>query len=532
MVGSTILPVRSNVCAPWAAFLSLITLAAGISTWSLAANKMIYGETGRLDRFDPYTIHEASGHRLADLIFDGLVEIGPGYEYISSLATRWKISPNRTVVKFYLRDDVTWHDHSGATPRKFTATDVVKTIDIVIDGGSEIPNKSRFDAISHARAISDYEVDVYLNYAVHDPLRLMMFKILPSHQFAGMSAMKRSLKFSTSPVGTGPYKFVAANSQGEIMLSANASYFKGAPRIKTVLMRSFTDQSVLSKSLMYASLDLATYISPRDLSEVMGDKRVGVVSYDALSYSFIGINTARPYLSDKRLRQALTHAINREEMLEAFFEGKGDIISGPFPPSSWAYNLDIKPRKYNIERAKKLIELSGFRNASQPLHFAVPLSGNGEMIKRIVLAYQNYLAQVGIKVDLQFMDWLVWKEKVLRDRDYDLTIASWSFDDASNIASLFHSSQSVAWGHNLVQFKNPQVDALLNEAAATNDPQKRKAIYHKLHAILSDEAPYTYLWTLKHHAAYQKRLQRVRVEPYAFFKHIVSWYATDGENLQ
>jgi peptide/nickel transport system substrate-binding protein len=126
------------------------------------------------------------------------------------------------------------------------------------------------------------------------------------------------------------------------------------------------------------------------------------------------------------------------------------------------------------------------------------------------------------------MDWLAPPPKVLGEQDYDVTIASWSFDDASNITSLFHSSSAKPWGNNFVQYRNPEVDALLTEAEATNDFDKRRAIYHKLHSILADEAPYTYLWTLMHHAAHNARVSSVRVEPFAFFKHIVSWQMKDA----
>jgi peptide/nickel transport system substrate-binding protein len=133
------------------------------------------------------------------------------------------------------------------------------------------------------------------------------------------------------------------------------------------------------------------------------------------------------------------------------------------------------------------------------------------------------MAKVGIKVELKFWDWLVWKKKILQEHDYDVTIAAWSFDDAANIMSLFHSSSAGAWGNNFVQYTNTEVDALLTEADTTNDFDKRRAIYHKLHALLADEAPYVYLWTLTHHGARQNRLTGVRVEPFAFFKHVYLW---------
>lgn len=513
--------------------LKILILLLGTNYVFAAGNSLIYGETGRLTQFDPYTVHEASGHRLSDLLFDSLISIGPGYEYVANLAVNWEKNSSATKVVFNLRPGVFWHPRSDAEkPMPFTANDVVRTIELITADKSEIPNKDRFNAISHAKALGDHKVEVYFRYAITDPLRVMMFKLLPAHMFPGQTVLTRDSQFATHPIGTGPYRFVKASGQGEILLTANKDYFRGAPKIESIVMRNFSDQSIMSKSLTFSSLDLVTYVSPRDIGEIAGDKRLGLVSYDALSYSFIGFNTSKPYLSDKNFRQGLSYAVNRQEMLDAFFDGKGDLISGPFPPSSWAYNLHIKPIGYDLERARKLITGAGYNSEKvKPFVFLVPLTGDGEMIKRIVLAYQSYLQQVGIAIDLQFTDWLVWKDRVLNKHDYDMTIASWSFDDASNILSLFHSSQTASWGHNFVQYKNPLVDTLLNEAEVTNDRAKKRAIYHKLHAILADETPYTFLWTLKHHAAYQKRIRRVRVEPYAFFRHIITWNV-GGEALQ
>ncbi len=528
-------------------------LVSGPVLWSLllvqtpakaADDQMVYGETTRLDTFDPYTIHEASGQRLTDLIFDSLVELSPGGEYVAELAKSWTVDNGGTDVTFTLKDNVSWHplpgsDGKAATPL-FSADDVVTTVRLLSSPSSEVPNRERFAVVKGAEKIDDHKVVIHLHRALVDPLRVMMFKILPAHLVGAAPSLKRDSDFAKAPVGTGPYQFVKANNQGEVLLSANSKYFAGKPKIEHIVMKSYSDQSIMAQSLMFNSLDLVTYVSPRDLGEVLGDNKLSVVPYDALSFSFFGMNTTRPALKDKRVRQAISHAINRQEMLEAFFQGKGRLISGPFPPTSWAYNLDVKPLDFDVARAKALLTAAGYTDkdgdgvvespAGKPLSlvFAVPLAGESEMIKRVVLAFQGYLEAAGLKVDLQFMDWIVWKKKVLEEHDYDVTIASWSFDDASNITSLFHSSSAKPWGNNFVMYSNPEVDSLLTEADATNDFDKRRAIYHKLHAILAEEAPYTYLWTLKQHAAHSTRLTGVRVEPFAFFKYIVSWQMEPG----
>lgn len=512
-----------------------------LSQTSVAASdgQLVYGETTRLDTFDPYTVHEGSGQRLSDLIFDSLVEVNPGGEYAASLAKSWTVENGGTQVTFTLRDDAVWHRAVGATgpagDMMFGADDVVSTIRLIQAPGSAIPNKERFAVIKSAEKIDQHKVSIHLHRALVDPLRALMFKILPNHVVGAAPNLARDSDFAKNPIGTGPYQFVKANPQGEVLLTANARYFRGKPAIENIVMKAYADQSIMAQSLMFNSLDLVTYVSPRDLGEVMGDAKLSVVPYDALSFSFFGMNTQRGALKDKRVRQAISFAVNRQEMLEAFFQGKGRLISGPFPPTSWAYNMDVKPLPFDVAKAKALLQAAGLTDkdgdgfvetaGGKPLQltFAVPLAGESEMIKRITLAFQGYLEAAGIKCDLQFMDWLVWKKKVLEEHDYDVTIASWSFDDASNITSLFHSSSSKAWGNNFVQYQNPEVDALLTEADATNDFDKRRAIYHKLHGILADDAPYTYLWTLMHHAAHNTRLTGVRVEPFAFFKYIVSW---------
>ena len=502
---------------------------------SIGKLAMTYGETTRLDTLDPFTSPEAAGQRLSDLVFDSLIEMGPGEAYIPSLAKSWVIGDGGTTVTVNLREDVVWHEgpqrQGGAA--KFNANDVVTTLRLLTNSASEVPNRERFNVIKSVEKTGDYTVVIRFSRALTDPLRTLMFKILPAHILGSAPALLRSSEFSRHPIGTGPYSVVKVSGQGEVLLTANSKYFRGAPQIPHIVMKAYSDQNVMAQSLMFNSLDLVTYVSPRDLGEMMGDSKLNVVPYDALSFSFFAMNNARGVLLDKRVRQAISQAINRQEMIDAFFQGKGRLISGPFPPSSWAYNLDVKPLSFDPARARSLLTAAGLRYkdgrlispTGQPvvLSFAVPLAGESEMIKRVVLAFQGYLETVGIKVELQFMDWLIWKKKVLGEHDYDVTIASWSFDDASNITSLFHSSSSKLWGNNFVQYKSTEVDSLLTEADVSNDFDMKRAIYHKIHAILAEDAPYTYLWTLQHHAAHNQRLTGVRVEPFAFFKYIRGW---------
>ena len=523
--------------------LSVLVIAVFISVLSSTAYPktskakiMVYGETGRLDAYDGYTSHEASAQRLSDLVLESLLYIDAAGKYTGGLARTWRKSKDGTYITIRLKPNVYWHPSPGKQGlKKLSSADVVTTVEVLQSPKSQIPNRERFQIIDRVEVIDDLQIKVFLTRASADPLRALMFKILPAHKFSSEKHLNRKSAFAKEPIGTGPYRFAATNRQGEVRLERFAKYHSREPKLEAIVLKQFSDQSVMAQSLMYRSLDLVTYVSPRDLGEVVGDKDLGVLSYDALSYSFFALNTKRGVLADKRVRQAINHAINRGEMLKAFFANKGQLISGPFPPSSWAYNIDVKPYEFSSDRARALLQRAGLRDvdgdrffedkSGKPLklQFVVPMTGEGDAIKRLSLALQGYLKQVGIRCELKFLDWINWKKKVLGKRDYDLTIASWSFDDASNITSLFHSSSVGAWGNNFVQYQNPEVDTLLTAAQASNDFDKRRAIYHRLHAILADEAPYVYLWTLMHHAAYGPRLSGVRVEPASFFKHIAGW---------
>ncbi|SMF67144.1 ABC transporter substrate-binding protein [Pseudobacteriovorax antillogorgiicola] len=519
--------------------LSLGLIALSSTSLGVESTRMVYGENTKLQAFDPYTSHESAGHRLADLLFDSLVTTGPGGTYEPHLAKSWTIENDGSAIHVVLKEKVFWHKEGKEPLKPLNAADIATTLRLIKSPNSEIPNAERFQVLKRVEVLSNHRVRIHFHRALAQPLKFLMFKVLPNHKLESTKSLTRDHSFNRTPIGTGPFAFVKSTPQGEIQLKRNPFYFKELPSITEVIMKPFVDNSIMTQSLLYSSLDLVTYISPRDVKEVGGDRNLDLVPYDAQNFSFVAMNMNHPQLKDKRIRQAINYSIDRREMLDAFFQGKGHLITGPFAPTSWAYNLNVPGYRFNQDRARELLKQAGFEDRDNngfvedtkgqeiQLTFAVPLAGESEMTKRIVLAYQNYLQVIGIKVELKFLEWTVWKAKVLGEHDFDLTIASWDFDDSSNITSLFHSQSARAWGNNFVSFQNPRVDSMLAEASSTNDFDKRQAIYKKLHSIISEESPYTFLWTLKHHAGHQRKLLGVRIEPFSFFKYVAQWQVSN-----
>ncbi|HEY8369686.1 MAG TPA: ABC transporter substrate-binding protein [Thermodesulfobacteriota bacterium] len=496
---------------------------------------LVYGEFGRPSTIDPITNNEMTALRLVELMFNGLVAINARQEIVADLAERWDVTDGDKRYVFDLRRDVVWHDG-----RPMTADDVVFTFQVMTNPKTVSSARLRYEFIEAVNRLDDHRVEVVLKRPILNALGKLTFKIIPRHALQGRDYLTRTDPFVQNPIGTGPYRLVRVTGDGEYVLAANERYYKGRPHIDTITMRPFADQNIMTQALLFNALDMIVQVSPRDLPQIDGDRRFVLTPYNALSYSFFAHNMKHPVLADRRVRQAITYAIDREEMLKAFFGGRGTLISGPFAPGSWAYNLDVQPYPFDVAKARALLEEAGLRDTDgdrivekdgEPVRLSlkVPIERESDSVKRVVLAFQNYLRAVGLDVKVEFREWQAWKEDVFGRQDFDIILASWVFDDSADISTLFHSGEIGPWRNNFIGYSNPEVDALIVEAKLTLDKEKRRSINQKLHAILAEEQPYTFLWTLTNYAASHRKVRRLQIHPYAFFTFVDDWFIAEQD---
>ena len=498
-----------------------------------------YGEYGRPATLDPVTSNDMIALRICELVFNGLVGIDQKQEIVPELAERWDISDNGRTYTFYLRNDVTWHARDGEQPVKFSADDVIFTYNIMMHPQTITPLKVRYEFIDAVAKVDDYTVQFTLKRPILNALAKFSFKIIPKHGLQNPEFISREDPFAQNPIGTGPYMLKNITAEREIILVANENYFKGRPHIDKFIARPFADQNIMGQALMFNAIDMIVLVNHRDIPQIQGDKRFVMQPYNALSYSFFGFNNRNPLLADKRVRKAFSYALNREEMLNSFFQGQGTIISGPFAPGSWAYNLDVQPLAYDPQKAQELLTEAGFARGDDgimekdgqklSLTLKVPIAKESEAVKRVILAFRNYLSKIGVEINAEFQEWMAWKEDIFRDHDFDIMFASWVFDDSADISSLFHSAEIGPWKNNFGAFSNPDVDSLIVESKLTLDHEKRRTINRKLHALIADENPYTFLWTITNYAAYNKKLRRVAIHPYKFFSFADDWFIPMSE---
>ena len=442
-------------------------------------------------------------------------------------------------VTFYLRKGVKWHPLPGEKEGKvFSAEDVIKTFNIMMNPKTLTSIQSRYNFIDHVKKINNYQIQFKLKKPLLNVLGRFSFKIMPSFMLEGYNYLRgdENLLIYKHPIGTGPYMFVSQEGpNAEIVLKSYNDYHLSKSHINKIIMKPFADQNIITQTLLYGGIGLEIRVPPRDIAEIQGDMRFELAPYSNLSFSFFGYNLRNPVLAIRNVRLAISYAINRKEMLNSFFEGKGQLISGPFPPGSWAYNLDVKQIPYSPDEANRLLDSAGFvektkggirKRGSYKLEFdmLVPISKENETTKRVILAFQNYLKAVGIKINIKWFEWKAWTEAVFVEHKFDIIYADWLFDDSFDISSLFHSREIGPGKNNFGAYRNPEVDALLDEAQTTLDMEKRRTIYRGLHKILARDVPYTYLWTLTNYAAYNRKLRHVIIHPTRFFTYVKDWY--------
>src|SRR5258705_12755086 len=499
---------------------AMLVLGAALAVSAQAAPKndgrpdgglLNYSEYGRTATLDPVTSNETISLRITELVFNGLVGIDEKQEIVPELAERWEASKDGRVYTFFLRKDVKWHPREGEEARPFSADDVVFTYNIMMHPKTITPLKERYEFIEKVEKTGDYTVVCTLKRPILNALAKFSFKIIPKHGPWNPQSLTREDRLAHSPIGTGPYMLQTVTGDGEVVLVSNPDYFKGRAHIDKFIAKPFADQNIMAQALMFNAVDMIVLVNPRNLPEVQGDKRFVLQPYNALSYSFFGYNVRNPLLADRRVREAIAEAINRQEMLASVFNGQGTLISGPFAPGSWAYNLDVKPLPFNPERARSLLAEAGYKadgdgvmekdGRKLSLSLKVPIEKESEAVKRVVLAFQNYLKNVGVAINVEFKEWQAWKEDVFLEHNFDVMFASWVFDDSADISSLFHSAEIGDWKNNFGGYSNPEVDGLIVESQLTLDHEQRPTINRKLHSILAEEQPYTFLWTLTNYSA-------------------------------
>jgi peptide/nickel transport system substrate-binding protein len=321
---------------------------------------IVHGDIGDASNLIPLLASDKPSHDVAGLVYNGLIKYDKDMNIIGDLAESWSVSPNGLVITFKLRKGVKWHDG-----HPFTAADVLYTYQVTIDPKTPTAYAGDFLKVKKAEVLDDYTFRVAYDQPFAPALISWGSSILPKHLLAGIDITKSPL--TRHPIGTGPYKFKEWVAGQKIVLVSNPDYFEGRPYIDGYITRIIPDMATLFLELRAQGIDLSD-LSPlqytRQTQNNLFKNNFNKYRYLGFKYTYLGYNLKNQLFTDKRVRQALSYAINKEEIISGVLLGLGKPATGPYKPGTWAYNGNVKIYNYNPQKARELLKEAGWQNVN------------------------------------------------------------------------------------------------------------------------------------------------------------------------
>jgi peptide/nickel transport system substrate-binding protein len=231
---------------------------------------------------------------------------------------------------------------------------------------------------------------------------------------------------------------------------------------------------------------------------------LNVYSQPSLGYSYIGYNLQNPLFQDKRVRQAMTYAINREEIVQYVLYGLGTVANGPFPSHLWYSNPHVKPLPYDPVKARQLLAEAGWKDsdgdgildkAGKPFRFKLITNSGNDTRRDVGVLAQRAFRELGIDVKLELYEWSVFLKNFINPKAFDACILGWGLSPDPDDYQIWHSSQ-IEKGFNFVSYRNAEVDRLWEEGRREYDIEKRKTTYWRINELMAEDQPYTFLFVL------------------------------------
>lgn len=497
-----------------------------------SGGRLLLGTTAAPTLFNPYYSTDTSSSTIEGFIFSGLVTVDTEFNPEGDLAESWEFSDDGLTWTFKLRENVKWHDGED-----FTADDVVFSYNIPLHEDYTGPRGLPFEIIEEVNKIDDYKVEIVLSepYAPFITITAQ-FEVLPEHILGDVPIADLGKNpFNTKePIGTGPFKFKEWKEGQYIQLDAFDEYHKGKPKLESIIYKIVPDTNTLMAQLQVGDINLAgispQYIETAKKLEEQG--KVVVSSGNSNAFEYIGYNLRNDLFKDKEVRQALTHAIDKDAIVQAILDGAGTVAHGPGSPANWAFNPDMPEFKYDPELAKKKLEDAGWKPGpdgvlekdGKKFEFALKTTSANEIRQQIAEVVQQQWSEIGVKVSIELLEWSAYVEQTSPPLwNFDAIVAGWSIGSDPDPTWFWHTSE-IANGLNYNGFSNARVDELLSQNTSISDLEERKRIIAEADAIVAEEQPNTFLYYVHGSLAKAPNLHGPEFNAANTYYNIHEWY--------
>ncbi|MBA4536457.1 peptide-binding protein [Bacillus aquiflavi] len=467
---------------------------------------LIVGSTGAPTKFNPLYSTDASSSDIEDLIFDTLIQSNLKYEPTTEggLAESIEESEDGLTYTVKITDKAKFHDGEP-----LTADDVVFTYSIPLSDEYNGQRGNYFESLEKVEKVDDYTIKFTLNQpdAQFSFITFASYGILPEHILGDVPiADLETHEFNTkNPIGSGPFKFVEWKDGEYVKVEAFEDYWDGRPYLDTLTYKIVPDANAMLAQLQNREVDYWPAVTPADVPAVENFADASSLKLEeglAFSYTYFAPNIRNELFKDKKVRQAITHAINRQEIVDVVMEGRGEVAHVPETPLSWAYNPDVPKFDFDPKKAKKMLEEAGWKPGADGIlekdgkkfSFEIKTNKGNSVREDIVVILQKQLKEVGIEAKPQVMEFSALINDINPPNwNFDAIVLGWSLGLDPDPSGIFHTKWIEA-GNNFIAYSNPDLDKLMEEQLKELDKEKRKKMLGEIQQKLAEDQPYSFLY--------------------------------------
>ena len=494
---------------------------------------MIIGFTVPNGKFNPIMTDAEDDAWVTAMIFDGLMSNDKEGNPVPWVAEKYEITPDNLTYTFTLRKGVkfTSGDELTAEDVAFTYTAIA---DPKYDGaradavqglvGYKEYNKGDAKTLSGIKVIDPYKISFTFK-EVYAPALLNNFGYgIMSKKYYGFEkgGIQKLKDMFLKPMGTGAYLFKQYKTGQEVDFEANPNYFKGAPKIKNLILKAVTGQTV-QQELAAGQVDGSKLgAKPANIDNMKKAGFLNMQLYPENGFGYIGLNLKLDMFKDVKVRQALQYGLNRKGFIDGYLKGYADVCINVIPAISWARTDDVNKFAYDPAKANKMLDEAGWAKESDgyrhkdgkkfTIHWLC--STGSKYTEALIPVVQENWKAIGVEVIPELMEFATMAEKVTNEMKFEMFMMGWSYSVDPDPSALFVKEQAVPGGFNSVSYINEENDKMLKDAVLTTDQAKRKEIYTKWAKFIAEEVPYIFLDAGKTMYVVNSRIKGLEISTY------------------
>lgn len=452
---------------------------------------------------DPRIGLDAQSQNIGSLLFDNLLARDEHLSVKPSLAERWE-RPDPTTYVFHLHRNVRFSDG-----RPLTSRDVKWSYDSLMQGKVRSAKAATYHFVASIEAPDESTVIFHLK----QPWAALLWNLAAPGM--GIVPDGSGPEISRNPVGSGPFRFVSAEQDKEVIVERNHYYWGEKAKVARIRFAVVPDTTTRALELRKGSADLEiNALSPDMEISLAREPRIEVMRTPGTRLGYMAFNLRDPILKDARVRQAIAYGIDRQPLAHYLWRDTVRLAASVLPPESWAYDPEVKQYPYDPQKARRLLDAAGYPVANGVRFHLIMKTSTEESSRSMASVFQQQLHEIGIALDIRSFEAATFFSDVTHG-EFQVYSLRWlgANEDPDIFEYAFDTTRIIPNGGNRQFYSNPRVDALIAHASSEADQRARKRDYAEIQKILAEDLPYINLWYFDNVMVHSRRVRGLALNP-------------------